>query len=278
MCLSVRVRRPCKRIRQSINFLIRYTKTTHRVSSSLSSSFNDSHRVREWDSTHSFANIDVDERQSPQTRINASLPQSYIYTKWVVSSASLPLCSSLSLFVARFRFYNPPRTDAHLDIYLLTHTWKNDLYWNVTEPTLNYKNRILKRYYTKNRSDASREDHFNGCQRNVALEISDVKHWDAVVYMYYIYILGSLSFDLCFDFSFTFRYQISHVQSFFLHFIFVDLFFPNSFLNTTYLEDIIKNTKFAFNASYARFSLYLFIGNLYFWQMVLIRRHKNDRH
>lgn len=37
------------------------------------SPFNDSCRVQEWDSAHSFANIDADERQSSQMQINTLL-------------------------------------------------------------------------------------------------------------------------------------------------------------------------------------------------------------
>lgn len=81
--------------------------------------FNDSCRVREWDSAHSFANIDADERQSSQMQINTLLTITHTHanerarsrTKWIVSCC---LCSSsLSLGVASFIIHSRA-TDAHL--------------------------------------------------------------------------------------------------------------------------------------------------------------------
>lgn len=140
------------------------------------SPFNDSCRVQEWDSAHSFANIDADERQSSQMQINTLLTITYIRTRTQTCLRTNESCLSALLHYlskCRPRFSTICATDAHLLLLVFTTTWKIGSYWNAFEPILNFKHfRILIPYHIKietKRSvttNISMDDVLDECIRN----------------------------------------------------------------------------------------------------------------
>lgn len=128
----------------------------------------------EW-SAHSFANIDADERQSPQMQINIkyskaitlvhSLAHSRIHSERVVCLLAFVLLI-ISLSISQFEDF-----DAHLFSVLQRNTMEKCLQRIVSRriisvPILNYKRfRILIRYYIKIGMLPFRCCRFDGCLR-----------------------------------------------------------------------------------------------------------------